>query len=76
MSNSNTILALIAASLTLIKPNKDAQTRRNIKRAFKNYRKIKKLMKRNDGVIDKQEREALDKLMHKLIIAQDKLFYL
>lgn len=65
-----TILGLITTTLQLIKPNKDSQNRRNIRMAFRNYRKIKKMMKKNDGKIDAHEKEQLANLMDQLIEAQ------
>ena len=70
---ATTILGLITTTLALIKPNENAQTRKNIRMAFKNYRKIKKMMKKNDGKIDAQEQSQLKELMDQLIEAQAKL---
>lgn len=65
------ILEIIAQTLKLINPSESSHTRRNIRMGFKNYKKIRKIMKK-DG-ISEEEREALDDLLDLLVKAQIEL---
>jgi len=71
MKDISSLLELMTIALSLLKTNENKQNRKNIKRAFKNYKKIRKIMKR-DGISDK-EKEQLEELVDKLVIAQSKL---
>jgi len=64
------ILEIILATLKLLASNESKQVRRNIRRALKNYKKIRKLMK-EDG-ISIEERAQLDSLIDALVEAQEK----
>jgi len=64
------ILEIILATLKLLTSNESKQVRRNIRRALKNYKKIRKLMK-EDG-ISIEERAQLDSLIDALVEAQEK----
>lgn len=65
------ILPLITATLTLLQPNKAGQTRKNIRMGYKNYKRIKRIMKK--GGITSDEREKLDGMLDLLVKAQYKL---
>lgn len=67
------LIGLITALLTLLKPNEKRQNNRILIKSFKNYKKIRRIMKKNDGKIDTQEAELLKELMHKIITAQFEL---
>lgn len=67
------LIGLITALLTLLKPNEKRQNNRILRKSFKNYKKIRRIMKKNDGKIDTQEAELLRELMHKIITAQFEL---
>lgn len=67
------LIGLITALLTLLKPNEKRQNNRILRKSFKNYKKIRRIMKKNDGKIDTQEAELLKELMHKIITAQFEL---
>ena len=71
MSALTPILEIIAQTLKLINPSESKQTRKNIRMGFKNYKRIRKIMKR--GGINPEEIEALDNMIHLLVKAQNKL---
>lgn len=71
MAKVQTILELIIAALTLLKSG-EGNKRRTIRQAFRAYRKVRKLMKKTDG-ISALEQAELDKLMYNIMKAQDKL---
>lgn len=72
MAKGQTILELIVSALTLIKSGGEGSKRRTIRQAFKSYRKIRKLMRKSDG-ISAIEQGELDKLMYTIMKAQDNL---
>lgn len=71
MGDATALLGLITATLTLLKPNEKAQTRKSIRLAYKNYRKIKRIIKKKG--ITAEEQVILDNMLHQLIKAQSKL---
>lgn len=76
MANGDTIAGLLASIgiiLSAFKADKRRLNKRLLRRAFKNYRKIKKIMKKDDGVITKKEQLQLEELKDKIISASIKL---
>lgn len=68
---ADTIISLITATLTLLKPTQSGQNRKNIRMGYKNYKRIKRIMKK-DG-ITADERSKLDGMLDLLVEAQEKL---
>lgn len=71
MSDVLTILNLVASTLKLLAPTESGQTRKNIRMGYKNYKKIRKIMKK-DGITP-DEQIALDGMIDLLVKAQNKL---
>lgn len=66
------LIGLISGFLVLLNPNETNQNKRILRRSFRNYRKIKKMMKA-DNVISIKEKEQLERLKDKIIDAQFEL---
>lgn len=71
MPDTNTILSIIASTLKILTPSEKTQTRRGLRAAHKNYKKIKKIMKK-DGYTEK-EKAQLESMIDLLVDAQSKL---
>lgn len=69
--SADTIISLITATLTLLKPTASGQNRKNIRMGYKNYKRIKRIMKKNG--ITLKEQEQLDGMLDLLVKAQSKL---
>ena len=71
MSDITGVLGLITATLTLLKGTEAGQRRKDVKLAWRNYKKIRRQLKK--GGITQAEQKQLDELMDLLIKAQHKL---
>ena len=72
--DTKSIISLAAAGLKFLAPNennKQRQTRKNIRLAFKNYKKICKEIEKNGITTDEQK--MLDDLLKQLVNFQHKL---
>ena len=68
----NVIMEIILATLQLLLGSSKSNERKNIRQSFRNYKKVKKLMKKSDGISEK-EKEQLEILVDALVHAQGKL---
>lgn len=71
MSDLKTIIGIITATMPLLKINKSKQTRKNLRMAHRNYKDIRRIMKK-DGISEK-EKEQLEGMLDLLVSAQNKL---
>lgn len=76
MGTGNTITGLvgiISFGLAALQPNEKRQNSKIIRKAFKNLKKIRKIMRKNDGVIDAKEQLALNEILFNIVEAQNDL---
>ena len=67
------LLGIITLGLTALKPNEKRQNQKIVRRALRNLKKIRKAMKKNDGVIDEKEQLALNEILFNIVDAQNDL---
>lgn len=72
-STGKTMLNILLATIRLLNGSQGGSKRKDIRQAFKSYRKVRRMMKKNDGEISKEEQAKLDELMNQIMEAQDKL---
>jgi hypothetical protein len=69
MKDIAVLLGGITGLLTLLKPNEKKQNRKSIRQALKMYRKIKRIMKKDDGVITPDEKTRLNEIENAIVDA-------